>query len=226
MIGCLVLIFLATLPSQAGQIWGLISAVDNGLPTALEALPRRRRTHSGRTFKFAKQVDYKPLRDVVVYIGRAASFNGYREPLASAVIAHKHAAFVPRVFPILVGTMAESPHLEDIRHEAFSFSKTKPFNLGLYRNEVKGIKSDKPGRADVSCSIHRDMHSIVSVFEHPYLSQTDRTGDYIVSDLPAGLYRIKAWNERLPPQLKEARVPENGTIQVDFKLGVYGLPEY
>jgi hypothetical protein len=36
---------------------------------------------------------------------------------------------------------------------------------------------------------------------------------------------MKAWNERLPSQTQEIIVPESGEVQVDFVLGITGLPK-
>jgi hypothetical protein len=42
--------------------------------------------------------------------------------------------------------------------------------------------------------------------------------------VPAGKYQPKAPQERLPAQVPEITVPENGEVKADFALGIEGLP--
>jgi len=47
-----------------------------------------------------------------------------------------------------------------------------------------------------------------------------------IPNVPAGAYKSKVAHERLPPAARAVAVPENGTVTVDFALGITGLPEY
>jgi hypothetical protein len=44
--------------------------------------------------------------------------------------------------------------------------------------------------------------------------------------VPAGTYKLKAWHERLPAQVKEITVPESGEVRTDFTLSITNLPKY
>ena len=98
------------------------------------------------------------------------------------------------------------------------------FDLGLYKDELKRVSFDKAGRVDVFCSIHKNMGCVIMVLENPWFAGTDGEGGYVIKDVPAGRYRLKAWHERLPPMVKDVVVEERGTNRVDFVLGVEGLP--
>jgi hypothetical protein len=105
-------------------------------------------------------------------------------------------------------------------------SEAQPFDLGLYKDEIKRVRFDKPGRLDVFCSIHTAMHCIVLVLENPHFAATDAKGRYTMTNVPAGTYKLKAWHERLPSLIKEITVPETGEVKVDFTLGIINLPKY
>jgi hypothetical protein len=47
----------------------------------------------------------------------------------------------------------------------------------------------------------------------------------VIKDVPAGTYRLRAWHERLPGQVKEIKVPAEGEVTVNFVLGVAELPK-
>jgi hypothetical protein len=54
----------------------------------------------------------------------------------------------------------------------------------------------------------------------------DGRGRFVIKDVPAGTYKLRAWHERLPSQTREIVVPAEGEVQVDFTLGVGQLPRY
>ena len=61
---------------------------------------------------------------------------------------------------------------------------------------------------------------------NPYYATTDDKGHYKIANLPAGTYKLRAWHERLPSQVKEITVTTNGEVRADFTLGITGLPKY
>lgn len=188
--------------------------------------------YANRKYKFVPRVDYAAMHDFVVFIeGRFAT---NRPPPTNVLevtttrIAQKGAVFSPHVLPVLVGTTVEWPNYDDIYHNVFSMSDAKQFDLGLYKGNPsdKRLTFDKPGRVDVFCSIHANMHCIILVLENPYFACTDEEGHYTIPDVPAGTYKLKAWHERLPAAEREITVPTNGEVKVDFVLGIKNLPQY
>jgi hypothetical protein len=76
----------------------------------------------------------------------------------------------------------------------------------------------------VFCSIHTRMSCIILVLENPYFAATNDKGAYSITNVPAGTCQLTAWHERLPPETKTIKVPENDSLKVDFVLGIKGLP--
>ena len=139
----------------------------------------------------------------------------------------KEAAFEPHVLPVAVGTTVRWPNEDDIYHNVFSMSDTKEFDLGLYKKEKEpGLVFDKAGRVDVFCGIHSKMHCIVLVVPNPYFAKADAKRRFVIRDVPAGTYKLRAWHERLPSRTIDVVVPESGEVKVDFVLGLGELPKY
>jgi hypothetical protein len=65
----------------------------------------------------------------------------------------------------------------------------------------------------------------VLVLENPFFSMADEHNHYAISNVPPGTYQLKAWHERMPPQVKEITVPETGQVKADFVLGFNNLPK-
>lgn len=212
---------LAVTAAQAGTIQGRVRAEGKaGVGSSASG------AYESRKLKFATRIDYTKLKDFVVYIEGEMPQTASIPPATRRVVIQRDAVFSPHVTAILQGTTIEWPNEDDILHNVFSFSDTKSFDLGLYRDEVKKVTFDKPGRVDIFCSIHAAMHCIILVMENPYFCVADEDGRYEIRDVPAGTYTLKAWHERLPPTALELVVPAEGTVSADFTMGIKGLPEY
>jgi plastocyanin len=188
--------------------------------------------YDSRQFKFVERINYAEMRDFIVFIEGPVGTNALPQERPIQVvetkreIKQKGALFSPHVLPIMVGTIVEWPNNDDILHNVFSISEPKVFDLDLYKApEIKRVTFDKPGRVDVFCSIHTRMNCIVMVIENPYFASTNDKGAYSIPGVPPGNYKLKAWHERLPAQVKEILVPEQGEVKADFLLGITNLPK-
>ncbi len=209
---------------NAGTITGTVRAQGTEAATGNTAGD----AYASRRYKFIERLDYDQLRDFVVYIDQPVPGATFTPPAQPAVIRQKDASFVPHVLPVLVGTTVEWPNMDEIYHNVFCMAETKQFDLGLYSSDQppKRVVFDKPGQADVFCAIHTKMHCIVLVLTNPWFAAVDDKGRFTIRDVPAGTYHLRAWHERVPGQTKEIIVPAEGEVQVDFILGLGGLPKY
>ena len=214
------LITAVALHSQAGTITGLVHAEGKEAP-AQDGGGK----YDSRKYKFAERINYAELRDFVVYIDAPAPQKA-AQPIVKT-ISQKGVMFHPRVMPIMVGTTIEWPNQDDIYHNVFSISEAKQFDLELYKSpEIKRVPFDKPGRVDVFCSIHTTMNCVILVLENPWFAVSDAKGNYSITNVPPGNYKLKAWHDRLPTVTKEITVAETGEVKVDFTLGILNLPKY
>lgn len=218
----LLMTLLAGTTAHAGTIVGVVCA--RGKEGADEGAGGGK--YDSRKFKFAERVDYTQFHDFIVYIDQPMAEKPVPPAAPLQVVVQKDAQFSPHVLPIVVGTTVEWPNHDEIYHNAFSMSETKPFDLGLYKDKTKSVTFDKPGRVDVFCSIHTTMNCIILVLENPFYAATDARGRYTIANVPAGTYKLKAWHERLPAQTQTITVPADGEVKADFTLGITGLPQY
>ena len=210
----------------AGTITGNVKA--EGKPEVEAAATGGK--YDSRKYKFVERVNYGELRDFVIYIdGPVSGVTNAPETLRVETrrVQQQGATFVPHVLPVMAGTTVEWPNKDEIFHNVFSMSETKPFDLELYKGNPKDkrVTFDKAGRVDVFCSIHANMNCVVLVVENPFFAVTDDTRRYTIPNVPAGTYKLKAWHERLPAQTQEVTVPTNGEVKVNFTLGIKNLPK-
>jgi hypothetical protein len=144
-----------------------------------------------------------------------------------AIIDQVDKRFVPRVNVIRTGTAVSFPNSDSIRHQVYSFSKARPFNLKLYAGSPRmDILFDKPGMVVLGCNIHDTMVAFVAVVDTPYFSKIPQSGTARL-DLPAGRYRLRVWhaNQSTPMAPKEITVGgEPLTIPLTIELGSPDAP--
>jgi len=214
---------LTTFSSNAGTIVGTVRG--EGKPE-LGDLPKNGK-YDSRKFKFIDKIDYSELTDFVIYIDQPVTNAPPAAPKTFQVITQRDAVFRPHVLPVVVNSTVEWPNKDDIFHNVFSMSESNPFDLGLYKDpESKRVQFKNPGRVDVFCSIHSQMNCVILVLQNPFYGVADKSGRFQIPNVPAGSYRLKAWHQRLPAEIKEVVVPETGEVEVQFSLSVKGLPKY
>jgi len=136
-----------------------------------------------------------------------------------AVMDQRGERFVPHVLAITTGTIVDFPNSDQIYHNVFSLSKTRPFDLGRYAaGKSKPVRFDKPGIVRVFCDIHSHMNAFILVFSHPFFSLTDADGRYQINNVPPGTYSVVAWNEGRASDPRTVTVTESGVEEEDFTL--------
>lgn len=221
--GLFLLLALAPQLARGGDIVGVVRA----LPPPVAADAANASAYESRRYKFAEKIDYERLRDFVIYIDEPLDTvvpQSQRQQLVKTM--QKDANFEPHVLPVMVGTSVRWPNEDDIFHNVFSMSDAKEFDLGYYKKEqVPEVRFDRVGRVDVFCAIHTKMHCIILVVPNPYHVVADEHGRFTLKNVPAGTYKVRAWHERLPSQVRELTVPAQGEAKVTFTLGFGGAPK-
>ena len=119
--------------------------------------------------------------------------------------------FVPRVTVVLAGASVTFPNHDSVRHQVYSFSPAKRFELPLYAGmPAQPIVFDKPGVVVLGCNIHDWMVGYVYVSESPFFAKTGKDGKAVLTKLSARAYVIRVWH----PQLDVSEDATHKTIDV------------
>jgi hypothetical protein len=70
----------------------------------------------------------------------------------------------------------------------------------------------------VRCDIHPWMSAWVGVFSHPFFTVTGADGSFTLPRVPAGHYKIGAWQERYGEVDQEITVVDGKSISVNFSF--------
>jgi len=126
--------------------------------------------------------------------------------------------FSPHVQAASVGQFVVLKNSDPILHTAHAFfTKDQPqFNVGLYPGRVSRKPLVAAGLVTIHCEVHPWMSAYIVVTEHPYHAISDLYGEYALSDVPPGTYRLKVWHESLGTQEKRIEVKPGAAQTVDF----------
>lgn len=173
---------------------------------------------AGGEIKGTVKVNGDALSDAVVYIEKIEG-KTFSSPSQPAIMDQKDLTFVPHVLPVLVGTTVNFPNSDITRHSVFSPSQTKKFDFGTYsQGSIKSIVFDRPGPVSLLCHVHPEMSAFIVVVETPYFAVTNEYGNYKISNVPAGKYRLTVWHEWAKPKTQQVNVNEKQDATVNFSL--------
>jgi len=138
----------------------------------------------------------QPVESAVVTltpVGRATTVT----PM-SAVMDQVGSEFKPRLLVVTRGSRVQFPNSDAIRHQVYSFSAAKRFELPLYTGTPpEPVVFDRPGVVTLGCNIHDWMKGYIVVVDTPYHGTTGADGQ-VTLEAPDGAYLLTAWHERLP----------------------------
>lgn len=117
----------------------------------------------------------KPVKHAVVAIPAPEDFRPDLKKLA--VIDQINKQFVPNLLIINKGQEVNFPNSDDVRHNVYSFSNIKPFQLRLYKgSSQKPILYDKAGIGVLGCNIHDSMVAHIYVADQEIAKITNADG--------------------------------------------------
>ena len=157
------------------------------------------------------------VRDAVVY----AVAEGRNLPLAkaTAVMDQRNRTFVPHVLPVQTGTAVSFPNSDDVRHQVYSFSPAKTFQLPLYEGTpANPILFDKPGVVTIGCNIHDRMTAYIVVVDTPYFAATSKDGQVTLPNVAAGKYVVRVWHPDLKTDAAAVTLATTGRETLSFTL--------
>ena len=139
-------------------------------------------------------------------------------------IESKKCRFSPHVSTAAVGTTLEIRNHDPILHNLHIRRETRFGPTVMNVIQPAGTRSvQKPfsetGFLDVRCDVHAFMSAFVHVFDHPYFATTDPTGNFAMTKVPPGLYKLQIWHEQFGTRERTIKVPPGENVIVEMEIG-------
>lgn len=187
---CLLMVFLWTTIAQAGTIVGNVKA--RGVKSPQGVVVYMDHKHAGR----------------VSTEGKTATLDQFSM------------VFVPRILPVTVGTTVNILNSDDVPHTAFTPSEVgDKFDSGIMvKGDAQSFTFNKPGVIPVLCALHPEMEAYIVVLKNPLYAVSDEKGNFEFTNVSAGTHRLSTWHKKLKTKTTDVEVPDQGTVEVTFKL--------
>jgi len=140
-------------------------------------------------------------------------------------LVQKNKSFEPHVLVVRVGSLVQFPNRDPFFHNVFSLFEGKRFDLGLYEaGTTRDVLFDKPGISYIFCNIHAEMSAVVVAVNTPYFAVSDRRGQVLIHNVPAGSYLLRVWYESALPDTLNALAREVTISDTASTLGLLSVP--
>jgi plastocyanin len=113
---------------------------------------------------------------------------------ATAIMDQRGRQYDPHILVVRKNTLVRFPNSDDIRHQVYSFSPAKRFELRLYHGQhADPVLFDVAGEVVLGCNIHDQMVGYIYVVDTPWFARTDERGLVAIANVPPGRYKAKLW---------------------------------
>lgn len=146
-------------------------------------------------------------------------------PTSNWRLTQHHKSFEPHLLVVPVGAVVQFPNRDPFFHNVFSLFEGKRFDLGLYEaGTTREVVFDRPGVSYIFCNIHAEMSAVVMALDSPYFGISNRKGEIVIPQVPAGHYRMRVWYEAALPATLDAMTREVNIGPDASTLGVLQVP--
>jgi plastocyanin len=137
-----------------------------------------------------------------------------------AVLDQKNCEYMPHIVLMPAGGTLEVKNSDGILHNIHTYSDKNP---PLNRAQPKFKKTiqetfKEPEFVKLTCDVHGWMHGWLTVEANPYYAVTDEKGAFKLTDVPAGSYEVKVWQEKLGETTQKVAVQPDADTTVTFEL--------
>ena len=162
------------------------------------------------------------ITDVVVSVEGVTKGKPFPDT-STLILENRACRFFHRANAAPVGSTLEIRNTDPILHNTHIRKDTRMGPTLINVSQPVGTKAilkplSVPGFFDTRCDAHPFMVGSIHVFEHPYFTVTDETGNFEISKVPPGTYQLRIWHERLGVREKTIKVLGSASLTVDLSF--------
>jgi len=141
-------------------------------------------------------------------------------PAERLVLDNQGCRFVPHAAVLTTGSTIAATNSDRVLHtEHFYGAHSANMALPSAGMSIDTVVVDE-GMIIVKCDVHGWMQAFIRVDPHPFHDVTDAAGVFRISEVPAGVYELELWHEKLGRQGISIEVEAGGTeiVEAQFAL--------
>ena len=152
----------------------------------------------------------KSAENIAFYVD-AIPGKDFPAPAKHVTMDQKQMKFVPHVMVVVKGTTVDFLNSDPVGHNVYwpsiSGNKKLAHNMGTWpKGESKPFQFNDLGVASLLCNVHPEMSGYVVIAPTPYFAVTDKDGNFVIKDVPAGKYTLKTWSEEGKPATQPVEI--------------------
>jgi hypothetical protein len=133
------------------------------------------------------------------------------------VLDNQRCAFAPHVQVAALGSELMLKNSDPILHTVHArLGSETLFNVGLPKWRQVTKRLDRIGVIKINCDVlHTWMSATIVVTDSPYFAVSDERGFFNLDALPAGVYEMEVWHERLGVHRQKISLLESGAVALE-----------
>jgi plastocyanin len=146
---------------------------------------------------------------------------GKKSEVKKVTLDQNGCEYKPHVLAFQAGSSVEILNPDGILHNVHSYSKVNTaFNVAQPKfKKTMEQKIEKPEAPfEVKCDVHGWMSGWLVSMAHPYFAVTDNSGNFKLTDVPAGTYNVEVWHEKLGKSSQKVTVKAKEDAKASFEL--------
>jgi hypothetical protein len=136
------------------------------------------------------------VANTVVYLKDVTRGKAFDLPQARRFLDQKHCRYEPHILLVPQSAMLQMKSSDATLH-TIHMDGAASYNLPFpFPNQIVSREMQSPGLVNLKCNGgHVWMNAEMFVAPHPYYAVTDESGQFELTNVPAGQYVIVAWHE-------------------------------
>ena len=145
----------------------------------------------------------------------------YTAPAEPVLMNQNGCIFEPHALGVMVGQKVSFKNQDAVLHNVRSATKVnKAFNIA---QPIQGMVTTKTFAQpeigiQIRCDVHFWMSAYIHVLNHPFFAVTGDDGSFSIKGLPAGVYTIEVWHEKLGAQTAQITLGDGENKTSDFVI--------
>jgi plastocyanin len=145
---------------------------------------------------------------------------GEKWAITKATLDQNVCEYTPHVVVVPTGGELDILNSDGILHNIHTYSKA---NSSINKAQPKfkkvlPVRFAKPEIVKVTCDAHSWMLGWIVVSDHPYVAVTNDKGEFTLSNVPPGSYKLEVWQETLGKKVQDVVVKSKEETKLNIEL--------
>lgn len=145
---------------------------------------------------------------------------GEKWAITKATLDQNGCEYTPHVVVVPAGSTLDILNSDGILHNIHTYSKANP-TINKAQPKFKKVLNAtfaKPEIVKVTCDAHSWMLGWLVVSDHPYVAVTNDKGEFTLSNVPPGNYKLEVWQETLGKKAQDVTVKSKQETKLTIEL--------